>query len=545
MMKRSGIKVMVKLIVMVKALMINMVVAIVLGLAGHLAASFITILAGYGLLGKMAFWPLAASLLSLALLRAIFRYIEQASNHYIAFKLLALIRDKVFGALRQLAPAKLEGKDAGDMISIITSDIELLEVFYAHTISPIMIALLFALMMFSFIARYDLGLGCVALVSYAVVGIVIPLLMNRLSKDKGLAFRNLSGDLSSFVLESLRGIKEMVQYDGGNKRLASLQDLTNKLDHQENSLKKVTAFNVSLTNLAVLAADVIMLFYGGYLFGHGMINFEAWLISVLALFASFGPFIALANLGSGLQNTIAAANRILDILEEKPLLDDVIAQEASAFGTVDVSDISFSYDDELILKELSLSVEPQQIMGVVGKSGSGKSTLLKLLMRFWEVDKGRIQINNKDIAKINTSDLRKMESYVTQDTHLFHDTIKNNLKIAKLDATDEQLIAACQKANIHDFIMSLPLGYDTMVAELGSSLSSGEKQRLNLARAFLHEGQLLLLDEPTSNLDSLNEALILNALRKVKDKTIIMVSHRESTLKSCDKIIKIDAGRIS
>lgn len=545
MMKRSGSKVMLKLIVMIKPLMINMITAILLGLAGHLAASFITILAGYGLLGKIALWPLVGILLSLAILRSVFRYGEQASNHYIAFKLLALIRDKVFAALRKLAPAKLEGKDAGDMISIITSDIELLEVFYAHTISPIMIALLFALIMFSFIAHYHLGLGIVGLVAYMVVGIVIPLLMDRLSKDKGLAFRNLSGDMSSFVLESLRGIKEIIQYDAKDQRLNMLQDLTNNLDRQENSLKKVMAFNVSLTNIAVLGADMIMLFYGGYLFGHGLISFEAWLIAMLALFASFGPFIALANLGSGLQNTIAAGNRILDILEEKPLIDDVFGEAASTFGTIDVSNISFSYDDELILKDLSLRVEPKLIMGIVGKSGSGKSTLLKLLMRFWQVDKGRIMINNKDIAKINTSDLRKMESYVTQDTHLFHDTIKNNLKIAKLDATDEELIVACKKANIHDFIMSLPLGYETMVAELGSSLSSGEKQRLNLARAFLHDGQLLLLDEPTSNLDSLNEALILNALRKVKDKTIIMVSHRESTLKSCDKIIKIDAGRIS
>ena len=544
-MKRSSSKVMLKLIVMIKPLMINMVIAILLGLAGHLAASFITILAGYGILGKIAFWPLAFIMLSLAVLRSVFRYGEQASNHYIAFKLLALIRDKVFGALRKLAPAKLEGKDAGDMISIITSDIELLEVFYAHTISPIVIASLFAMVMCAFIAHYHLGLGIVALVAYAVVGIVIPLLMNRLSKDKSLLFRNLSGDLSSFVLESLRGIKEIIQYDAGQKRLNMLQDLTNKLDHQENSLKKVMAFNVSITNLVVLAADMIMLFYGGYLFGHGIISFEAWLLAVLALFASFGPFIALANLGSGLQNTIAAGNRILDILEEKPLINDVINADASVFGTIEVQDISFSYKDETILKELSLKVEPRQILGIVGKSGSGKSTLLKLLMRFWQVDKGSIQIGKKDIAKVNTCDLRKMESYVTQDTHLFHDTIKNNLKIAKLDATDEELIVACKKANIHDFIMSLPKGYETMVAELGASLSSGEKQRLNLARAFLHDGQLLLLDEPTSNLDSLNEALILNALRKVEDKTIIMVSHRESTLKSCDKIIKIDAGRIS
>ncbi len=537
--------IMFKLLKLVKPLMLNMIIAITLGLCGHLAASFITILAGYGLLGKIDFMPLVFILLILAILRAIFRYIEQASNHFIAFKLLALIRDKVFGALRKLAPAKLENKNAGNMISILTSDIELLEVFYAHTISPIMIALLFGIIMVIFIGSYHFSLGIIALCSYVVVGIVVPLLINYLSKNKGLIYRQFSGKLSSFVLESLRGIKEIIQYNSGNKRLNDLHVLTEKLDNEENSLKKVMAFNISLCNVIVLLANMVMLFYGGYLFGHGLIDFEAYLISVLALFSSFGPFIALANLGSGLQNTLAAGKRTLDILEEKPLLEDIEGKPSCDFGKLQVNNVNFSYDEELILQDISLEVEPKEILGIVGKSGSGKSTLLKLLMRFWQVNDGSININGRNINDINTADLRNMESYVTQDAHLFHDTLKNNLKIAKLDASDEEIVEACKKANIHEFIMSLPKGYDTMVSELGSSLSSGEKQRIALARAFLHDGELLLLDEPTSNLDSLNEALILNALRKIKDRTLIMISHRKSTLKSCDKIIEIDSGRLS
>ena len=377
--------IMFKLLKLVKPLMLNMIIAITLGLCGHLAASFITILAGYGLLGKIDFMPLVFILLILAILRAIFRYIEQASNHFIAFKLLALIRDKVFGALRKLAPAKLENKNAGNMISIITSDIELLEVFYAHTISPIMIALLFGIIMVIFIGSYHFSLGIIALCSYVVVGIVVPLLINYLSKNKGLIYRQFSGKLSSFVLESLRGIKEIIQYNSGNKRLNDLHVLTEKLDNEENSLKKVMAFNISLCNVIVLLANMVMLFYGGYLFGHGLIDFEAYLISVLALFSSFGPFIALANLGSGLQNTLAAGKRTLDILEEKPLLEDIEGNPSCDFGKLQVNNVNFSYDEELILQDISLEVEPKEILGIVGKSGSGKSTLLKLLMRFWQV----------------------------------------------------------------------------------------------------------------------------------------------------------------
>ncbi|MCI5772963.1 MAG: ABC transporter ATP-binding protein/permease [Erysipelotrichaceae bacterium] len=544
-MKRKGRVVMARLIVLVKPLLANMLIAITLGLAGHLCATFITIIAAYGLLHKIALAKLILILLSLAILRAIFRYIEQASNHYIAFKLLALIRDKVFMALRRLAPAKLAGKDAGNLINIITSDIELLEVFYAHTISPIAIAILFAIIMVSFIGRYDMGLAMIALGSYVLVGVVIPLLADLFSKDQALVFRYASGNLSEFVLESLRGIKEIIQYDAKDKRMHALEEQTAYLNRQEDKLKKVQAYNMSLTNAVVLLADIVMLFYGSYLLMTGKINFEGLLISVVALFASFGPFIALANLGSGLQNTLAAGNRILDILDEQPLLADIEGMPDAPFGSVKIADVEFGYGQEKILDDINISLRPKMVLGIEGKSGSGKSTLLKLLMRFWEVDKGQIMIGDRNIQQINTSKLRDMESYVSQSAHLFHDTLKNNLKIAKLDASDDEMIAACKKANIHEFIMSLPKGYDTMVSELGSSLSAGEKQRINLARAFLHNGDLMLLDEPTSNLDSLNEAMILNALSKVKDKTIILVSHRHSTLRRCQQIIKIDSGRKS
>lgn len=357
-----------------------------------------------------------ASVLIFALVRGVLRYAEQACNHFIAFKLLALIRDKVFAALRKLCPAKLEGRDKGDLISVITSDIELLEVFYAHTISPVIIAFFVSLIMCVFLAHIN---------------------------------------------------------------------------------------------------------------------------PVLAV-------VALANLGSTLQNTFAAGNRVLDILDEQPVTKDVTGCEKVEFKGADAENVTFSYGEETILSDVSVPVPKGSIIGISGRSGSGKSTLLKLFMRFWSTDKGSIKISDKSVENINTDNLRSMESFVTQDTHLFNDTIKNNVRIAKLDATDEEIIEACKKASVHDFISKLPDGYDTNVGELGDMLSGGEKQRIGLARAFLHDAPFVLLDEPTSNLDSLNEAIILKSLKEEgRGRTVALVSHRQSTMRIADKVYCVENGRVS
>lgn len=543
--KRSNLKVMMSLIGLVRPLTGYMILAVVMGLIGHLCATFITIFGGMVVLRiigisahvHMTLGVLFTSMILCAVLRGILRYAEQACNHFIAFKLLALLRDKVFQALRRLCPAKLEGKDKGNLISVITSDIELLEVFYAHTISPAVIAVLFTIVMCRFLGHLNGLLACVALAAYVTVGILVPIITSKYSGNLGMEFRSQSGTLSAFVLESLRGLPEIMQYEQGEQRCEQMNHMTETLSTEEEKMKRITGRNMAVTNTVILIFDLLMLAVAAYLLVRGEIGFGGVLISVLGLMSSFGPVVALANLGSTLQNTFAAGNRVLDILEETPMTEEITGKQEITFENVVAENVTFSYEEELILDQVSLVIPKGKTIGIIGKSGSGKSTFLKLLMRFWNVESGTINISNTSVDEINTTNLRDMEGYMTQETHLFHDSIKNNLRIAKLDASEEEIIKACKKASVHDFIMSLPKGYDTPVGELGSTLSGGEKQRLGLARVFLQDAPLILLDEPTSNLDSLNEAVILKSLaEEKKERTVVMVSHRESTMRIAEEV---------
>ncbi len=550
--KRSGFQVMARLIGLVKPLTGFMFLAVLMGLVGHLCAAFITIFGGYAVLEALHFdtpftlTALFVCVVVFAVVRGFLRYAEQACNHFIAFKLLALLRDKVFRALRRLCPAKLEGRDKGDLISVITSDIELLEVFYAHTISPAVIAFLFTIVMCLFLGSFHWLLGLIALAAYLTVGIVIPLVTSKLSGDNGMKFRTKSGDLSGFVLDSLRGLSETLQYGQGKKRLEEMNQKTDALAKDEERMKRTSGRNSAVTNTVVLAFDLVMLFVSALLCQSGAVGFEGVLIPTIALFSSFGPVIALAALGSTLQNTFAAGNRVLDILDETPVVEEVVGKPEIAFEGAAAEQVTFSYGKETILSDVSVKIPKHSVVGIVGRSGSGKSTLLKMLMRFWDVQKGSVTLSGTRVADINTNNLREMESFVTQETHLFHDSIKNNLRIAKLDATDEEIEAACKKASVHDFIMTLPKGYDTPVGELGDTLSGGERQRLGLARAFLHDAPFLLLDEPTSNLDSLNEAVILKSLHEEREgKTVMLVSHRQSTMRIADTVYSVEHGRMS
>lgn len=452
----------------------------------------------------------------------------------------------MFRALRRLCPAKLEGKDKGNLISVITSDIELLEVFYAHTISPIVIALLYSLLLCLFIGSFHVVLGLIALAAYIAVGIVIPILTSKRSGDDGIRFRTRSGELSGFVLDSLRGLSETLQYGQGEKRLAEMNGRTDDLSADEKKMKRTAGRNQAVTNTAILLFDLAMLFAAALLYQRGRVEFIGVLIPVIALMSSFGPVVALANLGSTLQNTFAAGNRVLDILDETPVTEEITGKNDIAFAGASAEHVTFSYGEETILHDVSAEIPQGSIVGIAGRSGSGKSTLLKLFMRFWRAQSGRVCLSGVDVNDINTSNLRDMESFVTQETHLFHDSIRNNLRIAKLHATDSEIESACKKASVHDFIMTLPQGYDTPVGELGDTLSGGERQRLGLARAFLHDSDLLLLDEPTSNLDSLNEAVILRSLKEeTENKTVVLVSHRESTMRIADKVYSVEHGRMS
>ena len=533
-----------RLVGLVKPLTGYMILAITMGLVGHLCATFITVCGGYAILNVLkgqALTFLFASILLFALVRGFLRYGEQACNHFIAFKLLALIRDQVFGALRRLCPAKLEGKDKGNLISIITSDIELLEVFYAHTISPICIAVLFTMVMVCFMGSYHVLLGILALVAYGTVGVIIPLVTSKISGNDGIRFRTKSGQLSGTLLDSLRGLSETIQYGQGKQRLADLNAQTHALSKDEERMKRTAGRNTAVTNTAILVFDLAMLFLSA-----DLVDFEGCLITTLALMSSFGPVVALAALGATLQNTFAAGNRVLDLLEESPVVDEITGNEEIDFHGASAKNVTFAYGEETILDDFSVEIPENKIIGINGRSGSGKSTLLKLFMRFWQVQQGKVTISNRTVDEINTANLRNMESFMTQETHLFHDSIRNNLRIAKLDATDEEIIAACKKASVHDFIMSLPKGYDTKVGELGDTLSGGERQRLGLARAFLHNAPFMLLDEPTSNLDSLNEAVILKSLHgECSGKTVVLVSHRKSTMGIADRVYSVEHGRMS
>ncbi|MBQ8054519.1 MAG: ABC transporter ATP-binding protein [Lachnospiraceae bacterium] len=541
-----------KMLGLVRPLTSYMILAVAAGTLAYLAVQFIPVLGGYAILNGLGLdVPFAVGTIwillpVLALVRAILRFIEQRLNHYIAFTLLALVRDRVFGALRRLCPAKLEGRDKGDLVSLITSDVELLEVFYAHTISPICIALIVETVMCIYIGTFHIGLGLLALAAFLCVGIVVPVIISGVSGNMGDKVRKHSADLSSCVLENIRGLDETIQYDVSKSRMAAMRQQSKTLLWHQNALNRLTGLNLAIANTFILVFDVLMVAAAGWLYMNGKVGFDGFLLPVLALLSSFGPVSALASLGTTLQNTVASGARVLAILEEEPETEEITGQEEVEFHGADCRKVTFGYGRENVLSNFSLSIHENQIIGIVGESGCGKSTLMKLLMRFWDVKDGRIGIvddpvsgasgrNVVDLREINTTNLRDMQGYMTQDTEMFKDTIAGNIRIAKLDATQEEIEEACRKASVHDWIMTLPDGYETNVGELGDTLSGGERQRIGLARAFLHDAPFMLLDEPTSNLDSLNETVILKALKEeAKGKTVLLVSHRKSTMRVAD-----------
>ena len=571
--RRSAIQIMGSLIGLVKPLLHIMLAAIILGTFGYLCAIFLTILAGqvvvHGLLTGVAgmivpvdnMWlvltpvkTIITVMIVIAVLRGILHYVEQYCNHFIAFKLLAIIRHKVFAALRKLCPAKLEGRDKGNLISIITTDIELLEVFYAHTISPIAIATLTSIIMVIFIGRYHWLAGVLALAAYLIVGVAIPMWNGKRGSQKGMEFRTNFGELNSFVLDSLRGLDETIQYGQGEKRKEQMSERSKNLAGMQESLSKMEGSQRSFTNMVILLASFGMLALTIWLYDKGAMGFEGILTCTIAMMSSFGPVVALSSLSNNLNQTLASGERVLSLLEETPLVEEIPGDVETSgaesmehgFTGAEAENVTFAYGEEVILDNYSLKLQPGKITGIHGASGSGKSTLLKLLMRFWDVQDGSVSVDGTDVRKIPTKHLRDMESYVTQETHLFHDSIANNIAIAKPGASREEIMEAAKKASIHDFIMTLSKGYDTEVGELGDTLSGGEKQRIGIARAFLHECPLILLDEPTSNLDSLNEGIILKSLKEsAEKKTVVLVSHRVSTMNVADVVYEMENGRIS
>lgn len=599
--RRSAIKIMGQLMLLVRPLLHIMLAAILLGTLGYLCAIFLTILAvqilihgiqagdwsgvesvsssiSNGFFSQFSTAVFCIMLVVLAVLRGVLHYAEQYCNHYIAFKLLAIIRHKVFAALRRLCPAKLEGRDKGNLISILTTDIELLEVFYAHTISPIAIAVCTSVIMVVFISSYHIYAGMFALAAYAVVGAVIPLWNGKHGGKQGMEFRTAFGELNSFVLDSLYGLDETIQYGQGTMRNRQMQERSKHLGTMQGELNRMEGKQRAFTNLSILVSSFGMMFLSVYLYQKGQVGFDGLLTCTISMMGSFGPAVALSSLSNNLNQTLASGERVLSILEEEPLVEEIMeeADKNSRYhdsnSTVDsdgenkkcdnvggkvclkntnkiqreftgaeVKHVTFAYEEEVILDNYSLSIPPGKIIGIHGASGSGKSTMLKLLMRFWDVDQGKVLVSGENVKKIPTKFLRDTEGYVTQETHLFHDSIANNIAIGKKSATREEIMEAAKKASIHAFIMTLPQKYDTEVGELGDTLSGGEKQRIGIARAFLHDAPFLLLDEPTSNLDSLNEGVILKSLKEECDtKTVLLVSHRKSTMTVADTVYEMN-----
>ena len=552
-MRKNGFVVMGHLLKLVTPLAHIMAFTITMGTLGFLAAIFIMVLGAMGLVNllnfdtHLSFSGILTALIVLAVARGALRYLEQMSGHYIAFKLLALLRDKVFSCLRRLAFVKLQDKQAGQLVSLVTNDIELLEVFYAHTIAPIMIAFFTSAILLLVFGHLSGWFVLVALAAYLTVGVILPIITTKLAREDGRRYRELVGEMNDFFLDSVRGMKEIQLFGYAKQRLDEIQQRSQKIDTAFERIKDQEAKVRVYTEVAVSAFNIIILFTGLILFSLDKIDFSAFLIGVILLMSSYGPVIALSNLSSNLLQTLASGERVLSLLAEEPELKDVeSAIDLKEVSRIDVENVSFAYGEEQILSDVSLSVKKGEILGIHGRSGSGKSTLLKLLMRFYDPKSGSIKINGETLPNINTRSLRDNMAYITQQTYIFNETIEENIRLARRDATLDEIMEAAKKASIHDFILSLPEGYQTKMTELGGNLSDGEKQRIGIARAFLHNAPIILLDEPTSNLDSLNEAMILKSLLNVKaEKLIILVSHRQSTMAICDQVIGIENGRMS
>jgi len=551
--RRSGLKIMASLITLLGSLAYIMILAVINGAVGFICAMGVTLMGAVGIakaLGEsiaLSYDAIIFLAIACGVLRGILRYFEQYSNHYIAFRLLAVLRDKIFTTLRVLCPAKLESKQKGSIIAMITSDIETLEVFYAHTISPICIAVLVSVCVVGFVGTMSSWwLALVALVGLVIVGIIVPMIASGKLKASGVRYRAEFAAFNAYFLDSIKGIKDIVLNNAGKEREKEVNKRSDVLLAETKSMKNNITKAAAATEICVSVFIIITLSVGILLVTKDVLSIGRMIIGVVAVFGSFGPVIAISALPGNLTQTFASGDRVLNLLDETPVVTPVENGESIEFNNLNVKNLSFSYDrDTIILSDICMHAKKGEIIGIVGESGCGKSTFLKLLLRFWQKDNGKICYNRTDIDNINSENLLDNVTMVSQVTYLFDETIEDNIRIAKPNATQDELEKACKMASVHDFILSLPDGYQTRVGALGDNLSAGEKQRIGLARAFLRGSELILLDEPTSNVDSINEGIILKALKEQKrKKSIILVSHRESTMAIADRVYRVEGGRM-
>ena len=551
--RRSGVKIMASLIFLLGSLAYIMILAVINGSLGFISAMGVTLFGAVGVAKALrenivlSYGLIISFAIICGVIRGLLRFLEQYGNHFIAFKLLAVLRDKIFASLRVLCPAKLESKQKGAIIAMITSDIETLEVFYAHTISPICIAVIVSFSVFLFVGfASSWYLALVALIGYLLIGIAIPIIFSGKLKASGIRYRAEFAFFNAYFLDSIKGIKDIVLNNADkarekevNRRSDVLLEETKKMKYNITKAGATTDLTVSIVIIAALTCGIALV-------ANDMLTVSRMIIGVVAVFGSFGPVIAISALPGNLTQTFASGDRVLDLLSETPAVTPIKNGNKIEFENLLVNNLSFSYDGQKdVLNDICMKTEKGEIIGIVGESGCGKSTFLKLLLRFWQKNKGEIAYNGIDIDKVDTDNLLDNVTMVSQTTYLFDETIEENLRIAKPDATMEEIENACRLASVHDFILTLPDGYKSRVGALGDNLSAGEKQRIGLARAFLRGSELILLDEPTSNVDSINEGIILKALKEQKHKkSIILVSHRESTMSIADRIYRVEKGRM-
>ncbi|EHV5201953.1 ABC transporter ATP-binding protein [Listeria monocytogenes] len=516
----------------VKPLRGKMILAILLGIISNLSVILISLIGAYGILAVILAQPLNPYkwlfvMVGCGVLRGVARYLEQYLNHDIAFRLLAIIRERIFSTLRKLGPARLSGKKSGDLITAITSDVEALEVFFAHTISPVFIALGTTIATVGFLGMYDTGLALILLLGQILVGVVLPMISYKRNKKIGTAYQTEFVGLNQAVMENIASLQDIFQFKLGEARLANLTDRGEKLNKQyQKRLRQGSELQI-LGEWVLIGTATLILVLGSF----WQLPLETILIGTVLSLSSFGSVLALNALGTALLTTFASGKRLYALTEEKPVVTFNGPLELTDFESAELNKVCFSHDGKkAILNELSLDLPKGKWLGIGGESGSGKSTLVKLLMRYWDPD-GEVNLNNQPLPKITESSLHQIEGVMEQSTFLFEDTIGNNIRLGKKAATLDEVKKAARKAAIDKWIETLPEGYDTKIGGQARNLSDGERQRIGLARLFLHDAPLLLLDEPTSNLDYINEQAILNTLRsEIQDKTVLVISHRKTTL---------------
>ncbi len=587
-----------------------MIVACVCGTFGHLAATFLPVFgiaAAFAAVGSQV-WNLSvpaalAAMAVCALIRGGMRYAEQFMNHNVAFRLLALFRAKAFAALRRLAPAKLAGKGKGDLIALVTTDVELLEIFFAHTISPVVIAIVTTVVYALALLTLSPPLAATLIIAHLIIGVILPKLFASAVRGIGPELRKESSALDDEMLDDMRGIGEIIRFGQGDARLASIQRRTRLL------WGKRVRLSVKNGDFAGFGAVLVMLFTAIAAFlvmtlctvvstaadmSEGLMwmgsvdsNAPALVVAFVLLASSFGPTLALSALPANLTQTFASARRLFSLVDEAPAVVEQ-GSERPEYQGMTMRDVTFGYGSgarisgertpngrsehatgmsparpaeaqssgeqgagiasQPVLEHVSLDVSQQGILGIQGPSGRGKSTMLKLLMRYWDPDSGTISLSDVPLPQVDAGWRRRVQTMMGQETYLFDGTIRENLAIAcdSFDSAasaipDSVLREALAKASALELVDALPNGLDTQVGELGGRLSEGEKQRIGLARMFLRDADLVLFDEPTSRLDAYNESVILGSINDLAERgsAVVLVSHRDSTMRIADRILRM------